>query len=296
MYRTQRMNVVAATLIAAVLIGLAGCSQSVVPNAIDPAFAPKGQGWVALCNGKDLTGWHPRVTDRPISWTVVDGVMINESTHEKRGVDLITDEKYDDFEIYCEYRVAPHSNSGLYLRGRYEIQILDDQPDTPANAVNGAFYSVAAPAKKASKPAGEWQSIYARIVGKTACVALNGQIIHCCLELPRPTGGELDGNVDEPGPIMVQGDHGSLEVRNLYLRPIKDAAKCPCPMACCKSMPCGKEGCCGKAAGCADCDKCTAGKGGGTPEKPAACPNAQGCEKAASCPKAAAETAGCCDQ
>jgi len=297
MDHTRLIRVVAAVLTAAVFIGLAGCSQAVVPNAIDPAFAPKGPGWIALGNGRDLTGWHPRATDRPMSWKVVDGVMVNESTHEKPGVDIITDAKYGDFELYYEYKVAPHSNSGMYMRGRYELQILDDEPDTSADSVNGAFYSLAAPAKKASRAAGEWQSVYARLVGKTVCVALNGEVIHCCVELSRPTGGELDGDVDQPGPIMVQGDHGSLEIRNLYLRPIADAAKSPCPMCRCKTSPGGKEGCSGKAGTCAGCEKCAAGKGGGTPEKAAACPSAQGCEKAASCPKAAAQAgAGCCDR
>lgn len=187
---------------------------------LDAANAPKGKGWISLCNGKDLTGWVQRHKDRPMSWAVSGGNMINFSTHEAKGCDIYTEQKFDDFEIYYEYLVPRGSNSGLYLRGRYEIQILDDGDSGPAPHTDGAFYSVKAPSEKASLGVMKWQSVYAKIVGRKATVILNGKKIHDNFELPRPTGGELDGNVDQPGPIMLQGDHGSLVVRKLKLRPI----------------------------------------------------------------------------
>lgn len=230
-------------LTALLLIGAAGCSH--VPGALDRNNAPRGKGWEPLFNGKDFTGWHPRSTDRAMSWKMVDGVAVNESTHEKHGVDIITDRGFDDFEIYYEYKVAPHSNSGLYLRGRYEIQILDNAPDVEPQGLNGAFYSKAAPLVNVSKPAGQWQSVYARIVGRTACVVLNGQTIHCNYVIPGPTGGELDNAEDKPGPIMIQGDHGSLEVRNLWIRPLAKGTAAEC--GCAKPCPGGKECCHAKA-------------------------------------------------
>ena len=189
---------------------------------LDAAHAPTGKGWVALCNGKDLTGWHKRRHhERPLSWKVIDGVMVNTTGRGKHGTDIVTDRKFDDFELYCEYRIPKGSNSGVYLRGRYEIQIADDHGRKPSKGGSGSLYSLAVPARNVSLPAGEWQSVYAKIVGKRITVVFNGIKTVDNIEATRPTGGELDRKVNEPGPIMIQGDHGSIEVRNLMLRPIK---------------------------------------------------------------------------
>jgi hypothetical protein len=190
------------------------------PAYLDAENAPAGSGWFPLI-AQDLSGWHPRSTDRPLSWKVVDGVLVNAFEPGQHGVDLITDRKFDDFEVYYEYRVPPHSNSGLYLRGRYEIQILDDVDRPLDNGSNGALYSLAAPSRKVTRPAGEWQSARARIVGNRITVILNGVKVVDNVEATRPTGGELDNKVNEPGPIMIQGDHGPIEVRRLMIHPLK---------------------------------------------------------------------------
>lgn len=188
---------------------------------LDAEHAPTGDGWTSLIDHDSLKGWEQRHTDRPMSWTASNGVLINFSSHDAHGTDIYTKEKFEDFEVYYEYLVAQRSNSGLYLRGRYEIQILDNRDEKPAPHTDGGFYSVAAPATDASKGAMKWQSVYAKLVGKTVTVIHNGKTIHDKIELPRPTGGHLDNDVDKPGPIMIQGDHGSLAVRNLHIRPIK---------------------------------------------------------------------------
>jgi len=191
---------------------------------IDAGHAPAGKGWIALCNGKDLTGWHQRPghEDRPLSWKVVNGVMVNTAGHGKPACDIVTDRKFDNFELYYEYRIPKGSNSGMYLRGRYEIQIADDHGRKPSKGGNGALYSLAAPAHNVSRPAGQWQSVCAKIVGKKVTVILNGTRVIDNAEATRPTGGERDRDVDQPGPIMIQGDHGPIEVRNIMIKPLGD--------------------------------------------------------------------------
>ncbi len=223
----------------------AGCSLSHVPGALDPERAPRGEGWRRLFNGRDLSGWHALQSDRPMSWKVADGVLVN-APEGHGGVNLITDETFEDFEFYCEFRIPAGSNSGLYLRGRYEIQILDDPPDIGDLGRHGAIYGKAAPAGPVTRPAGQWQSLYARIVGRTTCVILNGRAAHCCYELPGPTGAALDENEDQPGPIMIQGDHGPIEVRHVWIRPLTGARPCPAP--CCGKVPGCRKETCGRAA------------------------------------------------
>lgn len=229
----KRVSMIVSCAGALILAGCAGEERTVTrtrttqaeapkpagPQYLDAAHAPKGAGWIALITA-DLSGWRPRNTDRPSLWKVADGVMINAVGPGQHGVDIVTERKFNDFELYYEYRVPKGSNSGMYLRGRYEIQIVDDFGQAPGNGSNGSIYSVAAPAQNVSRPAGEWQSAYVKLTGKRATVVLNGVKIIDSVELPHATGGALDDKVDEPGPIMIQGDHGAVEVRNLMLRPI----------------------------------------------------------------------------
>jgi len=188
---------------------------------LDQENAPRGEGWIALCNGRDLEGWHPRQEDRPTSWKVASGVMVNTTSRSKRGTNIVTDQKFRDFEIYCEYRIPKGSSSGVFLRGRYEIQIADDHGRRPSSRGSGALYGLSSPAKNASRRAGQWQSLYARIAGRKVTIVLNGVKTVDNAEARRPTSGHLDNNVDQPGPIMIQGDRGAIEVRHLMLKPIE---------------------------------------------------------------------------
>jgi hypothetical protein len=174
-----------------------------------------------LFNGRDLTGWKLRNPGGRPSWSAQDGVLVNDAAKE-HGSDLVSLEKFKDFTLRYEYRVPPGANSGLYLRGRHEIQILDDGSDTqPSTSSNGAIYSQHAPSKFASKKPGEWQTVEATIVGNRITVLLNGVTIHDKVESSKPTGGELDGDMNAPGPIMLQGDHGSVSFRNLRIKELK---------------------------------------------------------------------------
>ncbi|MHC4445091.1 MAG: 3-keto-disaccharide hydrolase [Planctomycetota bacterium] len=205
-------------------IGMIGCNGM---NYIDPDNAPKPRekDWIALCNGTDLTGWVQKDKKVPMSWKVVDGVMVNTISHGHHGTDIYTQQKFDDFEIYYEYRIPQGSNSGVYLRGRYELQIIDDvgwsRSKLRPNQRNGAIYSILAPLENVSRNPGQWQSVYAKLVGKKLTVVLNGKKIHDNAQLPRATAGGLDKNVGQPGPILIQGNHGSIDMRNIMIRPIK---------------------------------------------------------------------------
>lgn len=189
---------------------------------LDRANGPQGNGWLRLFNGRDLSGWVSNHPDKPSSWKATDGMMVNESSHDHRGNNLFTQEKWDDFELYYEYCIPEGSNSGMYLRGRYEIQIFDSFAEQKRDwTVNGAIWNAAVPYYDVDRKAGEWQSVYARIVDKKVTVVLNTTLIHDEFKVPFPTGGELDRNEALPGPIMIQGDHGGVQIRNIYLRPIE---------------------------------------------------------------------------
>jgi hypothetical protein len=192
----------------------------VVLMAAASAFA--ADGFRPLFNGKDLTGWKLRKPDGHASWSVKDGILVNDVSGGKHGTDLVSEEKFQDFVLRYEYKIAERANSGVYLRGRIEIQVVDDlQRGRPTKGGNGAIYNLAPVAKFASKPAGEWQTAEATIKGDKVTVILNGEKVHDNVTVDKPTGGELDKNMDQPGPIMLQGDHGSISFRKIEIKELK---------------------------------------------------------------------------
>ena len=191
---------------------LASLLLAVTALADDAGFKP-------LFNGKDLTGWHLRRADAESSWTIADGVLKNTVEAGKHGVDLVSDAKFWNFTVKYEYMVPDGSNSGFYLRGRHEIQILGDFKDgKTAKTGNGAIYNHTAPSEFASKPAGEWQTVEATIIGNKITVILNGKKIHDGVECDTATGSQLDDKVKEPGSFFLQGDHGTVSFRNIVVK------------------------------------------------------------------------------
>ena len=169
---------------------------------------------IKLFNGKDLTGWKALGKNQ---WIVENGVL--KSPHS--GANLITEQKFNDFKLHVEFRCPSGSNSGLYLRGRYEVQIEDSKGKQPQKDLLGAVYGFITPSEMAAKDAGEWQSYDITLVGRMITVVLNGKKIICNQAIPGITGGALDSNEGEPGPLYIQGDHGPIEYRNIVLTPAK---------------------------------------------------------------------------
>lgn len=167
-----------------------------------------------IFNGKNLDGWR---ADGENQWQVIDGIL----TSAKPGANLITEEKFTDFKLHAEFRYPEGSNSGLYLRGRYEIQIADNIGLEPSSIYFGGIYGFLSPNEMVAKKAGEWQTYDITLVGRRLTVIANGKTIISEQNIPGMTGGALDNNEAEPGPIMIQGDHGPIEFRSLELTPIK---------------------------------------------------------------------------
>jgi hypothetical protein len=171
---------------------------------------------VELFNGKSLDTWDVQVKGRPMGWNVADGAMSN----EKGANNLVSKQKFKDFKINAEYKLEADSNSGIYLRGRYELQVLDDYGKAPEAHGHMAIYAWTPPLVNASKPAGEWQAMEAVLVGNRVTVTLNGQKVQDNAQLQAITGGALDANETEPGPIVLQGDHGKVWFRKVTVTPI----------------------------------------------------------------------------
>jgi hypothetical protein len=172
-----------------------------------------------LFNGKDLSGWHLRNAKGHNSWTVQDGILKNTVEKGQHGTDLVGDQKFWNFTVRYDYQVPDGSNSGFYLRGRHEIQILGDyKSGKPSKGGNGAIYQHTAPVEFAGKPGGEWQTVEATMIDNKITVILNGKKIHDNVECDRATGSELDNKVKEPGPFFLQGDHGTVWFRNIRVK------------------------------------------------------------------------------
>jgi hypothetical protein len=181
---------------------------------------PQPPSWgepVALFNGRDLTGWKPRDAGKPSGWVVRDGLLSN----AKPGNDLVTEAKFTDFKLHAEFRYPKGSNSGVYLRGRYEVQIEDNYGWEPECHIIGAVYGFLTPSVNAAKKPGEWQTFDVTFVGRTVTVELNGERIIDRQAIPGITGGALDSDEGSPGPIMLQGDHGPIDFRKVTLTPAR---------------------------------------------------------------------------
>lgn len=180
---------------------------------------------ITLFNGHDLTGWSVIEKTSENGWSVDGGELRNrplpaeEGKPRKRFANLRTNREFEDFNLKGEVSVPEGSNSGIYLRGIYEIQVFDSY-GKPIDSHNmGAVYSRITPTKSAEKPAGEWQSLDMTLVDRHITVVLNGITIIDNQPVAGVTGGALTADVTRPGPLYLQGDHGPVSYRNLVLRP-----------------------------------------------------------------------------
>ncbi len=183
-----------------------------------PSFKTSA-GWRTIkpFDGKTLNGWHPRDAKAKNGWAVVDGELA--VVDPKGNSDLVSDATFQDMQLHLEFNIEPKSNSGVYLRGRYEIQILDNPDAKMALDTHGcaAVYSRLAPKLDATKPAGEWQTLDIEFIGREIEVKLNGKTVVKDV-VDGITGGALSPWEGEPGPLMLQGDHGKVRFRNIEVK------------------------------------------------------------------------------
>jgi hypothetical protein len=209
----------AKTMKQALIIALTALCAATLQAAGEAGFKP-------LFNGKDTTGWHLRNAKGHNSWKVEDGILKNTVNRGEHGTDLVTDDKFWNFTVKYDYLVPDNSNSGFYLRGRHEIQILGDyQRGKTALGGNGAIYNFKAPEQFVSKPGDQWQTCEATIIGNRITVVMNGVKIHDNVECKKATGSEIDNKIDQPGPIFLQGDHGTVWFRNLRIKELPGDAQ-----------------------------------------------------------------------
>ena len=175
---------------------------------------------VTLFGGTSLDGWQP-IGRRDNQWSAVDGVLRN----AKSGANLVTTRKFDDFKLHLEFRVPKGANSGVYLRGRYELQVDDAAGREPSSHHLGGLYGFIDPSENVARPAGEWQTMDVTLVGRMLTYVLNGTTVICNREIPGITGGALDSVEGEPGPILLQGDHGPVEYRNIVITPARSTTR-----------------------------------------------------------------------
>ncbi len=179
---------------------------------------------IELFDGKTLDMWATQFPNRPFGWKIEDGAMTNDHPPDTPAArnNLVSKQKFMNFKLEAEYKLGENSNSGIYIRGRYELQLVDDFVKSPrADLSHMAIYGRTAPSVKASKPAGEWQTMTAIVHGNRITVTLNGQRVHDNQLILGVTGGTLDADETSPGPLMVQGDHSVVWIRKLTLTPIR---------------------------------------------------------------------------
>ena len=178
--------------------------------------APKWGKAMPLFDGKDLSGWTMSDPNATAKWTVENGILVSPG----HGPELISTAKFNDFKLHVEFNCAKGANSGVYLRGRYEVQIEDDpEPEGPTMRTGGV-YGFIAPSPEQPRRPGEWQTYDITLVGRTVTVVQNGQTIIDKQEIPGITGGALESHEGLPGPIYLQGSEaGHVAFRNIIITP-----------------------------------------------------------------------------
>jgi hypothetical protein len=181
--------------------------------------SPKWGQPVTLFNGKDLTGWSMSEPNSGAGWKVVNGTLVSPG----HGPEIVHDRKFQDFKLHVEFNCGIGGNSGVYLRGRYEVQIEDNSIQEPPSHHTGGVYGFLAPSPELPRKPGEWQAFDITLVGRTVTVVQNGTTIIDQQEIPGITGGALDSHEDLPGPIYLQGSEDKhVAFRNIVITPAEE--------------------------------------------------------------------------
>lgn len=185
--------------------------------ALKPATDVKWGKPIALFNGRSFSGWKFDNPAKASSWSVEGGCLVNKAA----GSNIATERSFSDFKLHVEVNCPSNANSGIYLRGRYEVQVEDDSIEEPRNHHMGAIYGFLAPEPEQPRQPGVWQTFDITLLGRFVTVVQNGQTIIAIREIPGITGGAFDSHEELPGPIYLQGDHGGIAYRKIVLTPAK---------------------------------------------------------------------------
>jgi hypothetical protein len=184
---------------------------------LERTSTPKWGKPIKLFNGKDLTGWKESKPGPP-DWTVQNGTLVSPGN----GPELINDQKFQDFKLHIEFNCGKDSNSGVYLRGRYETQVEVESQGEPPSHHTGGIYGFLAPSPELPRTPDKWQTFDITLIGRRVTVVQNGETVIDNAEIPGLTGGALDSNEGQPGPIYLQGsEKGHVAFRNIVVTPAK---------------------------------------------------------------------------
>ena len=180
---------------------------------------------VRLFNGRDLTGWKLSDPNKTNGWSVEGGLLVNntpKTDFSNTGTygNLMTEAEYDDFWLHIEFKPEAGQNSGVYLRGMYEAQVVDRDSRMQGLAGVGSIFSLIAPSRQAAGEPGTWQTYDLILVDRHVTVMLNGETVIDNQPVHIPTGGAIRTDPTAPGPIFLQGDHTSITYRDIYLAPV----------------------------------------------------------------------------
>lgn len=180
---------------------------------------------ISLFNGKDLRGWKAHEPDKKMGWSAENGVLKNTTPKTDFSAtgdhaNLKTEAVFEDFWLHIEFLVEEQRNSGIYLRGMYEAQVVDRDSRMQGLQGVGAIFGMIEPTKNAGRPGGQWQTYDITLVDRHVTVILNGEKVIDNKPVTGPTAGAVHTNPAEPGPIYLQGDHTNVSYRNIYLAPV----------------------------------------------------------------------------
>jgi hypothetical protein len=186
--------------------------------ALEQTGTPKWGKPIRLFDGKDLAGWTFTDPTQASSWSVRDGALVKLG----RGSEIVTISKFRDFKLHVEFNCGPMANSGVYLRGRYEVQIETNAAQEPPNRRMGSVYGFLAPEPPLPSTPNVWQSYDITLVGRTVTVVADGRTIIDHRKITGVTGGALNTEEGSPGPVYLQGaEDGRVAFRNIVITPAK---------------------------------------------------------------------------
>lgn len=180
---------------------------------------------ISLFNGRDLKGWRPHEKEKINGWSAEDGMLVNTTPKTDFSAtgdhaNLRTKAEFEDFRLHIEFLVEAQRNSGIYLRGMYEAQVVDRDSRMQGIQGVGAIFGRIAPSKNAGRPGGEWQTYDLTLVDRHITVVLNDETVIDNQPIIGPTAGAICTDPSEPGPIYLQGDHTNVKYRNITLEPV----------------------------------------------------------------------------